>query len=338
MSSRRRFWPAVFALVAAVALFLPNVAHAVEASNDELKTVRVGVLKFGTVNWELDTIKRFNLDQKNGIKLEVTGVVGKNASAIAIQGNAVDIIVTDYIWVSRQRAEGADYTFVPHSLTVGGLVVSPDSGINTLADLEGKRIGIAGGPVDKSWIILRAYGKQELGRDFADLVDTTFGAPPLINETLLKGDVDAVLNFWHFNARLKAKGMKQVIGVGEMLPALGVKTPSPLLGWVFHEGWASENSEAIDGFLKASLAAKEILRTDDAAWEALRKRMKAVDDDVVFVQLRDAYRSGIVTSYGPEQIAAAQKTFAILAELGGKRLVGDSTTLAGGTFWTGFSF
>ena len=316
-----------------------GVAHAAQTSNDSMKTpeVRVGVLSFGTANWELDTIKRFELDKKHGVDLKISGHTNKNPAAVALQAGGVDVILTDYIWVSRQRSDGADYTFVPHSLAVGGLIVRDDSGISSMADLKGKKIGIAGGPVDKSWLILRAFGQKELGFDIADEVESKFGAPPLINEILLKGDVDAVLNFWHYNARLKAKGLKQIVGVAEMLPQLGVKNQAPLLGWAFSEGWAAENSKGIAGFLAASRDAKQILLENDDAWEALRKRIKA-PDEATFLALRNAYRDGIVTKYGPDEIEAAQQTFAIMAELGGKDLVGKSTKLAAGTFWSGYSF
>ncbi|MCH8110674.1 MAG: ABC transporter substrate-binding protein [Proteobacteria bacterium] len=338
MGRTRNFFILVSTICALILVGNAGAASAFGQTNDGLKVVKVGVLKFGTVNWELDTIKRRGLDLKHGIDLEVTGVVGKNSAAIALQAGKVDVIVTDFIWVSRQRNMGADYAFVPHSLAVGGLMAPRDSGINSIADLRGKTLGIAGGPVDKSWLIFRAFGRMELEEDLADVVKAKFGAPPLLNELLKKGDVDAVLNFWHYNARLRAQGMKEVISVSEILPRLGVQVPPPFLGWVFHEEWASKNQEAVVGFLRASLEAKEVLRTDDEAWEMLKERMSVNDDEATFLQLRDDYRAGIVTRYGPEDIAAAQKIFEFLAEIGGKRLVGDSKYLAAGTFWRGFSF
>ena len=44
-----------------------------------------------------------------------------------------------------------------------------------------------------------------------------FAAPAVINEQLMEGNVDAVLNFWHYNARLKAAGMNEVISVKDVL-------------------------------------------------------------------------------------------------------------------------
>ncbi len=300
-------------------------------------TVRVGALKFGTVNWELDTIVHNGLDTANGVELEVVELAGKNASAVALQGDAADVIVSDWIWVSRQRAEGADYTFVPYSLTVGALMVHPDAGIASLADLEGRKLGIAGGAVDKSWLLLRAYGQQELGRDLADMVEPVFGAPPLLNELMLSGEIPAVLNFWHYNARLSAAGMTELVSVVDMLPALGVEAQPPLLGWVFSESWAEENAAAIDGMLTASRSAKQLLAESDAEWERLRPMTRA-ENDATLVALRDAWRAGIPASFGPDDIDAAETVFSVMAELGGDDLTGGTTTLAAGTFWPHFGF
>ncbi len=50
--------------------------------------VRVGILEFGTVNWELDVIKHHQLDRQNGFKLEVAGFGSKSATAVALQSAA----------------------------------------------------------------------------------------------------------------------------------------------------------------------------------------------------------------------------------------------------------
>ncbi|MBW9272020.1 MAG: ABC transporter substrate-binding protein, partial [Candidatus Thiodiazotropha sp. (ex. Lucinisca nassula)] len=49
-------------------------------SADNLK---MAVLKFGTVNWELDVIKRHGLDRQQGFNLEVLEMAGKQATMVA---------------------------------------------------------------------------------------------------------------------------------------------------------------------------------------------------------------------------------------------------------------
>ena len=318
----------VSVVLAAVALLVTTVAS---ASGHQ---VRVGVLKFGTVHWELDVIKTHKLAEKQGLDLQIVELGSKRATAVALQGGGADVIVTDWIWVSRQRAEDRDYAFAPYSLSVGGLMVRPDTGISELADLRGKKVGVAGGPVDKSWLLLQAYAKRE-GLDLSVSVEPTFGAPPLLNELIKRGDLPAVLNFWHYNARLKAAGMQELLTAAEILPELGVGRPIPLLGWVFNRSWANEHRDAVDGFLRASYSAKHLLLESDAEWKRLEPKMK-VSDAATAAALRDAYRLGIPREFGEADRDAAAQAFSILAREGGEKLVGTSDTLMPGTFWTEF--
>lgn len=255
-----------------------SLCHAVEP-------VRVGLLKFGTVNREMAVVREEGLDRKHGVDVQVTELASTNAVSVALQGGAVDLIVGDWIWVNRQRADGREFSFFPYSLAVGGLYVRPDAGIGSLSDLKGRKLGIAGGPVDKSWLLLQARARAQ-GWDLAADVEPAFAAPPLLNRLMLSGDLPAVLNYWHFGARLRAQGMQELIGVPDVLRALGVEQPVPMLGWIFADGWAEANPLAIRGFLAASYDAKRRLAQDDALWQVLRARTKA-EDDATLTLLRD---------------------------------------------------
>ena len=302
----------------------------------EKLTLTVGVQESGTVQWEIETIRQLGLDAEHGLALEIRNLADSRAGQIALQTGAVDVILSDFVWVSIQRSEGNMVTMVPHSLTVGGLMVPADSSIEEVTDLAGKTIGVAGGPADKSWVILQAYFNSKTGQVLTEAVEARFGAPPLINELLASGGVDAGLNFWQWNARAKAAGMTEFLSVADMLDELGVSQQPPLLGWTFTDATAETKGEALTRFLDASFAAKEVLLSDDQAWERLRDLMGAGEDDVLFAQLRDDYRKGIVTSYDPDDTEAAAETFALLGQFGGSDLVGESATLTPGTFWEGY--
>jgi NitT/TauT family transport system substrate-binding protein len=303
----------------------------------DLGTLRIGVLQFGTVSWELDVIEHHGLDAKEGFTLEVTGFASNDAADVALMGAAVDGIVEDWLWVSRLRAEGVPVTFIPYSSSVGALMVPAGGGITSLADLEGRRLGVAGGPLDKSWLLIQALAVQRAGVDLAAVTEVVYGAPPLLAEKFRSGELDAVINYWHYAARLEAEGHQRLIDVTQAQEALGVPADTPQLGYVFHEAWAEENALLLQAFARASRAAKDIMDRSDEEWERLRPLTRA-EDDATLDALKRRYREGIVRSWGEREREAAAELYEVLAELGGEELVGRSPVLVDGTFWPGVSY
>lgn len=300
------------------------------------ETIRVGVLKYGTVNWELDAMTREGLDATAGIKVEIVPFAGEDASNVALQAGSVDMIVSDWLWVSREREAGTDYTFMPYSTSVGSLMVAADSPVRALGDLKGKKIGVAGGPLDKNWLLVQAHAKDRAGIDLASEAEIVYGAPPLLMEKARSGELDAVLNYWHYAARLEAAGFRSLVSGTEAALAMGAKAPVAAIGWVFRESFARENPGAIEGFREADRATKALLKTSDAAFEALKPLMKA-EDEKTFQTLRARYRDGIPTRDAAAEEADAAALYEVLARIGGERLVGPGRTMAEGTYWMGAS-
>jgi NitT/TauT family transport system substrate-binding protein len=277
---------------------------------------------------------RHGLDRAHGVVVQPLELAGKDGTAVALQGGTVDVILTDWLWVARRRSLGGDFTFVPHSHATGGLMVREDSGIKTLADLKGRKIGIAGGPVDKSWLVLRAYAKKTAGLDLARDADPVFAAPPLLLETLKKGEIPAAINFWQYNARLPQQGYVELVRVEDMLPALGLAPRTPLLGWVFSEHWASTHRAAVQGFLAAAKAARERLGASPEEWQAIAPLVGA-ESPAVLERLRQAYRRGIAGGEEGDPAAAAQRLLDLLVSFGGIDEAPSDGKVPPGTFFTG---
>lgn len=310
------------AALAAPALLLARPARATPA-------IRVGTLRYGALAWELDVARAHGLAP--GVAIEPVEFAAAQATQLALQAGRVDAVLLDWTWVARQRAAGADWTCAPTSASAGAIIAPQDSPVRTLADLPGRRLGIAGSSLDKSWLILRAHARQSLDVDLDTAVTRSFGPPPLLAELLSSGRLDAALTYWPFAARAEAAGMRRVLPVDAMVRALGIHAPVPFVGIVLSEAWGRHNRPALDGLLAALAGARDVLARSDAEWARLAPITGAASAEEL-AALASWYRTGAIPP-GDAPLQAAARLFAVLAEIGGPALVGPAQSLPPGTFW-----
>ena len=299
------------------------VAVAPSAFADGLPVFRVGTLPFGTARWEVQTITANGFDTAAGLKVENVPLASNEAAKIAFLSGSVDTVVNDLLFAARLKSEGKPILFLPYSSTEGAIMAAKASPIRTIADLKAKSIGVAGGPLDKSWLLLRAAATKEAGLDLAKDARPVFGAPPLLAAKVESGELDCGLLYWSSCARLRAKGYRQVISVEEIATALGATGKIALVGFLFQE---SAKAGMLAAFGKAVRRAESRLADDPNAWTAIRPIMQA-SDDATFGALKQAYLRGIPRKQRAAEIADAQAFFSIVAKLGGPALVGDATSL-----------
>ncbi len=295
--------------------------------------LKIATLKFGTVNWLLDTIKAESEKAGQAAPFERLELASTQALTVALQAGQSDLAVSDWPWAMRRRIEGETFRFAPYSSALGALMVGKNSKVETLADLKGKKIGVAGGPIDKSWLLFRAYAHKEVDGDIATMVEPVFGAPPLLNEQLRLGRIDAVLTFWNFAARLDAEGYRRLVDVSEVMKRLGLEPPPPLVGFVWRDQLSEKKGPQLDAFFAGVKSANETLRKSDEAWERLRPSMQ-VQSDAEFTRLKDYFRAGIPAPWGEADLASSQKLYGLLAELGGQEFVGPNPRFDPGLFWS----
>jgi NitT/TauT family transport system substrate-binding protein len=299
----------------------------------ELPSLTVGILEFGTVGWEIATMQRLGLDKTAGIKVETVRLASNDAARIAFLGGGVDTIVADLLWAARMRGDKLNIAFLPFSATEGAVMVPAASPIHSVGDLKDKTLGVGGGPLDKSWLLLQAYARKSAGLDLASALRPAFGAPPLLSQKLTSGELDAALLFWNFCARLEAKGFRRLVGADEISRSFGVEQPIAFLGYAFKEAMIAAKPQVVRAFASASRQAKTVLATQDGAWTALRPLMQA-EDEATFQILKRRFIEGIPNRPVAEQAADAARLYAVLADLGGEKLVGTAKTLPDGLYWT----
>jgi NitT/TauT family transport system substrate-binding protein len=295
------------------------------------ETIRVAVQKTGTFAWELAVIRAHGLDRRANLSIQMIELASPEAGKIALRAGNADIMVSDWLWVSRERTLGAKLNFYPYSSALGAVMVPDSSSIRTLADLRGRKLAVAGGPIDKSWLLLQAWLKQD-GIDLKSEATIAYGAPPLLAAKTLRGEMDAAVNYWNFCAALEAKGFRRLAGIEDLLPRLGAKGRIAMIGYVFDEGWANAHQDLVTRFIAMTRAAKEILSSSDAEWEKIAP-LTGTSDAATLRAYRDRYREGIPRRLIAEEEADARALYRVLAATGGRDLVGPAQELDPGTFY-----
>ncbi|TGN40591.1 ABC transporter substrate-binding protein [Marinobacter confluentis] len=257
----------------------------------EIPALSLSVLQFGTAHWELAHLVSHGLDRANGYRLDLRLVANLPASRLAVTSGSVNGAVADLLWAQSRFAAGAPYLYVPFSAQIGDIVVADDSDIGTVADLAGRRVGVAGGPDSKGWVLLRRVAEQQ-GLDLGVQTDVQFGAPPLLSQALKRGQVDVIVTYWHFAARLKGEGgWRSAFAMEDLLAALDLGPQLPVLGYVFPADWAADHRALIDRFALSLKQTKQALAENPDNWQPLRELMNDPAEPV-FDELRRGFIAG----------------------------------------------
>jgi hypothetical protein len=85
----------------AVAISMATVGPSSAVATDR---IRIATLKTGTLSWELETLRAHDLDRQADLAIETTELASTEGGKIALKGGSVDLIVSDWLWVGRERA------------------------------------------------------------------------------------------------------------------------------------------------------------------------------------------------------------------------------------------
>lgn len=315
-----RFFSAVY--------FVTVILFACEAEATE--KLRLAVQKTGTLAWELAVITGRGLDKEAGLDLEVAEIATPEAAKIALLGGAADIILSDWLWVARQRNLGRHLVFWPYSTALGAVMIPASSPIRDLSDLKGKKLAVAGGPLDKSWLLLQALAAKS-NLDLAHQATILYGAPPLLYQKAAAGEADATLNYWTFCVALESLGFRRLIDMEEVERRLGVKGPVAMVGYVFDERFAQAHAAVLSRFFEIAAKAKDVLSHSDEDWQTIAKRVGIAQRELALY--RAVYVKGFPKRSIAEEAADARVLYKLLAEIGGPDLVGNADELDEATFY-----
>jgi NitT/TauT family transport system substrate-binding protein len=301
------------------------------AANAKADRIRVAVQKTGTLAWELDVIKRHGIERKLDLIIDTLELASTEAGKVALKGGSVDLILSDWLWVARERSLGDTLVFYPASTALGAVMTPAQSSIRSVLDLKDKKLAIAGGPLDKSWLLLQAFALRA-GIDLRKQAVIVYGAPPLLSQKALQGETDATLTYWNFCAELENRGFSRAIAMENVIRGLGAKGPVAIVGYAFDGNWASRNTSTVERFLAAVHQAKEVLAGSETEWQRLAPKLRLSDASAVAIH-RQRYSEGVLRRPLTEEEADARALYLVLADIGGTQLVGAARALPPGTFY-----
>ena len=220
--------------------------------------------------------------------------------------------------------------FYPYTSMIGAVMVPENSAIAELADLKGRKLAVAGGPLDKSWLMLQAAARRG-GLDLRGAAAIVYGAPPLLTEKALQRENDATLTFWNFCAELEGKGFRRAIDIATVERRLGAEGPIAMLGYAFDARWAVKNRSTVARFLDVAAQAKEILAGSEAEWQKLAARIGTTPAGLEIYRKR--YGEGIPRRPIRDEEADAKVLYHALAAIGGADLVGPAREQSAGTLY-----
>ena len=317
----------------AAAVLAMATGLATAAAAQDLPTVTIAVQTSGTVNWEIQTILHHGLDAQERLRARGDGrLPARRRAQVAFLGGEADVIVSDWILggAAARRGRGPR----DHPLLQGGRRgdgARRQHRRETLADLKGEQIGIAGGPVDKSWIILRALalraGLRPRRRDHPGL---RRAADRLQGRARRRGGGGGQLLALHGQAGGGGHAPPD-LGRRGAARELGLDPDVPLLGYVVQRRDAARAPGAgrrpRRRLARGQGAARHRRRRVGAAAPADERRERRG------VRQRCA-TAGATASPRPGRSTRPRsaKLLAVMAELGGEELVGQATTLPEGVF------
>ena len=293
--------------------------------------IRIATQKTGTFAWEIDVIRARGLDRQAGLDLVVTELASPEAGKIALKGGSADLIVADVMWVARERAIGGSLLYHPFTSTLGAIMVPSGSKIASVGDLKGRKLGVAGGPLDKSWLLFQAWARKR-GFDPKKEAQVNFGAPPLLAAKTEQGELEAVLNYWNICAELEGKGFRRAIEMSLVEHELGAKGPVAMVGYAFEQAFAAGNGSALKRYFEIAAKAKEILAAEGAEWKRISARTGVVDPATLDI-LRKRFTEGIPRRSLDDEEADARALYAVLVEVGGAEFAGPARELDKSVYW-----
>lgn len=245
--------PAVIGIV--IALCLGSAVPLRWASAQALRPIRIGYQP--GAEWLLYAARDLKLFEKAGLAPTFVEFASGPPMIAAMESRTIDVGNPGIVPFMLGLSEGLDWVLI--GLQEGayseGIVARRDSGIETPADLKGRKIGYVRGSSAACGIAM-ALRQHGIRPDQVTLLDM----PPAEQlAALARKDIDAAVVWEPWIHRMIHDADSRVIArEGELGIYINVS------GYAVRRDWLRDNRETAVRFLRALLMAREVLRKDES--------------------------------------------------------------------------
>jgi NitT/TauT family transport system substrate-binding protein len=245
-SLSRRGWLSA-ALAAALVI---GIGHAAVAQDKKLTPLKVGTLKISALT-DVWVAKQAGIFEQNGLDVELIQFRSGNEAIAAQRGGHVDIILSIPGTAITANERGFDLVLLAQNETAqkdppdcSAFIVLKDSGLNSVADLAGKKFALS-----NLHSQLHVAAQVVLKKHGIDPANTTFLEVPFSShpDALKSKQIDVAISLDPWTTQMRTAGYAKVLSWDyiESLPL------QPIGAWYARAEFVKNNADTVKRFAKS---------------------------------------------------------------------------------------
>ena len=215
--------------------------------------VRVGYLKVLSVDAQLQLAIHLGTFEKEGLDIEARAFTTGVELFQALVGGSLDVLTTGGV-LSNFPARGQGKVFLINDLehATGQIWVHPDSGINSVKDLKGKKIALTRGTTAHN---LLHQAMKSAGLDSAKDIEILNQRMADAVTGFISGAVPAVATWVPFNVQIKARAPKARL----LVDAAAYPAGTIVDGWAARNDFHEKQKDVLKRIVRAWVPANDFM-------------------------------------------------------------------------------
>jgi NitT/TauT family transport system substrate-binding protein len=235
--------------------------NAARGQDNKLLPLRIGILKIAS-STNLWAAKQAGIFEKNGLDVQFLQFRSGNEAIAAQRGGHVDVVLSIPGTAMTANERGFNLVLVSQSETAhkqgpdsGALIVLKDSGINSVADLAGKKIALSNVHSQKYVCDVTLLKKYGVDRSKVTFLEIPYSSHPAVLRSK-QIDVSACLDPWTTVMRTSSYAKVIAWDYVDTIPE------QPIGGWYARADFVREHREAVDRFARSSRDSIDYINAD----------------------------------------------------------------------------